>query len=1006
MLSISNVSIEQAATYYQQDNYYTKERGEFFGKAIKNIGFTEELTHDNFINMLNGRDSNGNNLRREKETGKTRAGYDHTFTAPKSLSILLEMAEAKGDKTLSQTIRNLHDKAVNSTLTHIEDNYIQTRVRTGGDRIQVQTNNMIAAKFEHDTSRELDPTLHTHCVIANLTQREDGEWVSISNELLYENKMSNGLYYRSELALLLKQELGIDIEITNTKQGLFEIKDIDKTLIDEFSKRAEQIKEEVKKLKEQYPKMSTAELKQMATLNSRQSKKEVDREKIYQENLKRAETLIDVDNLLLNVSNKNQIIVEKQDLDNLIKQASEILTEQESVFTIEDVVMTATKINLGNIKSEELFEHIKNENSSLIKLDDNSYSTKEMIAIEQKIIREMWQGQRSVKPISKLDKVESYIEEKYSSMTKGQKESLSQILTTKDFIIGVQGDAGSGKTHMLQAVNQYLPKEHFEIVGLAFTGKAAGELEEQSGIKSTTLHSYLSKPIKPTEKTKIFLVDEASLVGSKQIDKLIEKAKAENGRVVLVGDTKQFASISAGGIFHQLQNHGMSTSNMSEALRQKTQILKDVVHQIKQSNTNLAFELLEKEGNALISETQDLVSDIFEAYKEQPDALIIASTNKVRNELNKKIRDFHNHENQTVFKIRETPSLNDVDKLFAQNYSEKQILSPNKNIPGLKVGNEYKITFIDIENQKLTVKGTKEDEKEIDIKKFGNFLSVYDITDKKFGINEKIMFTKNDKNYNVKNGETAIITNIDKDNITVNKDGKSIIIDTNKYNYFDYGYCTTDYKSQGATAEHVLIAANAQMATNNSFYVQITRAKQSVKIFTDDLELLKDKVTEKSKKSSTLEYLKEFTNELSNKLSELENIQGQTEEVDLLEIVNNIKLHKDEEVTNEFRQSITKRAIAGISEATNRINEAARVDIESINRNIRKIDNSTIEGTLFERDYRREPNSNTRDKGDMLEIIERMTANQSLIKTQIKAHEEFLESYINKSQSQSHSIAR
>lgn len=999
MLSIKNVSIEQASTYYQKDNYYTKERGEFFGKSKELLGFGE-LTHESFIKMLNGQNEKGEQLRREKETGNTRAGYDHTFTAPKSLSILLEIAEAKGDVVLAQTLRNIHDKAVNTALNHIESNYIQTRTRTAEGRIKETTGNMIAAKFEHDTSRELDPTLHTHCVIANYTQDKNGNWKSLSNEELYDNKMSNGLYYRSELAASLK-EIGYELEITDTKKGLFELKEIDESLINEFSKRKKQIDELMPAMREKYSKASETELRQFATMESRKAKKEVDRDGIYKENLARAEELVNTNELLEKFQIQEQALEnDKNKINDLIEKSAAILNEQESIFSKEKIMEVAGKLSLGSVRASDIFNKI--ENSSLVKLDDNIFTTKEMISIEKNIIVDLYKTQNTVSQMTDENKINKFIDDKFATMTKGQKDALKLVTTTKDSIVGIQGDAGTGKTFMMQALNQFADKEKFELIGLAFTGKAAGELEEQSGIKSTTLHSYLLKKPNTSEKEKIYLVDEASLVGSNQTAELIAKSKEENARIVFIGDTKQFTSISAGGIFQQLQNHGMSTANMNEALRQKTQILKDVVKAINTNNTDKAFELLEKEKANFI-ETNNISSQVFEEWKQNKDALIISSTNKTRNEVNNLIRGHLNFKTQEILAIREGAKLMDVEQFFAQNYKKDQVIFIQKNIKGFKPGEEAIITSIDTKNQTITVTKGEENAKEqtIDVSQFGDRIQAFNKTKKEFGIGEKIMFTKNDKKLDVKNGETALISNIAKNgDLTVKIGEKEITFNSKTYNYFDYGYATTDYKAQGATADNVIIAANAEMASKNSFYVQITRAKHGVKVITDDIEKLKEKVTIADSKTSTLEYLKELTNQIkqdTRELAELKEIQEQN--VDLEQIVDEIK--KEKQHATLTTNTLTNGIDARISQTANRDIETANEHIRNARNNLKEADDSTFERSVSERLDEREFALDNTNQREMRDLIDKILSNQKEIKSQIKNHEEFADKYLTKQESHS-----
>ena len=874
MLSISNVSIAQASTYYSKDNYYTKERGEFTGKAVQKLGFTEELTHDNFIKMLHGQNSTGENLRRAKETGETRAGYDHTFSSPKSVSVLLEIAEAKNNE-LGMQLRKAHDRAVNAALKHIEDNYIYTRVRQDGDRKQVKTSNMIVAKFEHDTSRELDPALHTHCVIANLTQLPNGKWQSISNEKLYDNKILNGQIYRSELARELKN-LDLDIEITDSKKMFFEIKGVDKSLLNEFSKRSEQIKEKIEKLREKYPNASEAELKQFATLESRKVKTDVDRDKVRVENLQRAEKLIDTDKLLKNIKQEN-IKFQNINIKELIEKTAEIITETESVFSKEEILKIATKLSLGDVKASHIWREI--ENTELIKIDNNQFTTKEILKKEKEIIEYLHSTQNSKKQISTQEKAKGYIEKNYETMTTGQKEAFTHIIQSTDALIGIQGDAGSGKTYMLKALNEFTQDKNTELIGLAYTGQASDELEKNSGIKSTTLHSYLAKKADNEEEkksNKIYIVDEASLVGSKQLHQLIQKAKKENSKIVLIGDTKQFQTISAGAIFDQLQQRGMLTAEMEENIRQRdSKTLREIVKEIKDKNTDKAFQIL-KDTNA-ISETSMLHKEAVQEYKKDDKALIIASTNKDRKEINQQIRDLKikrdELKNEKSYKVKESVNVLAEQKFFINNYEVGQLAFINKSANSLKAGQQAKITNIDKEQNLLTLsfknKG-KITTKTVDVRKVGDQLSIYKEKNIKLAPGEKITFSKNDKKLGVKNGNIAIITKLDKEgNITAKMEDKEVSFNLRQYNYIDYGYAITDFKAQGQTASNVIIVANSQMANINSFYVQVTRAKKRVKILTDNMQRLQKNITKEEMKSTTLDYVSQKIKQAKEEIGEL-----------------------------------------------------------------------------------------------------------------------------------------
>ena len=241
MLSIGAiVSAAQGATYYEQDGYYAKDDPEhreasaWAGKGAEELGLSGPVDPDTFRAILEGKvpDGSGTELgKRGKDGGIThRPGRDLTFSAPKSVSIA---ALVGGDGR----IVDVHDRAVKATLAWVEKNAVQTRVQDPetGKMVRVGNQKTVVATFRHDTSRNLDPQLHTHSVLANMVQGEDGKWRTMANEKLYDSKMLIGAIYRNELAAGLAR-LGYEIEKTHA-DGRFEIAGVSREAIRAFSTR-------------------------------------------------------------------------------------------------------------------------------------------------------------------------------------------------------------------------------------------------------------------------------------------------------------------------------------------------------------------------------------------------------------------------------------------------------------------------------------------------------------------------------------------------------------------------------------------------------------------------------------------------------------------------------------------------------------------------------------------------------------------------------------------------
>ncbi len=241
MLSMASISsASTAGSYYSQDNYYAAEdklgQSEWGGAAAQELGLEGAVEEKDFEQILEGRLPNGETL---SGGAKEHApGFDLTFSAPKSVSL---MALVGGDKRLVAA----HLDAVKTTMKWVESRLAEGRKGKDG-HTTVQTGKLAYAMFTHDVSRELDPQLHTHSVIANLTQRPDGEWRALHNGKIWNANMLIGAIYHSELRHAV-EKLGYEIEIGG-KNGTFELAGIDRETVEAWSARHMQIREIAREL--------------------------------------------------------------------------------------------------------------------------------------------------------------------------------------------------------------------------------------------------------------------------------------------------------------------------------------------------------------------------------------------------------------------------------------------------------------------------------------------------------------------------------------------------------------------------------------------------------------------------------------------------------------------------------------------------------------------------------------------------------------------------------------
>lgn len=848
MLSIAKMTVAAAENYYQKNKdelYYSKspeERGIWKGTLTKyfDLNRDEVVEASEFKRLLRCQHPKTfKNLGLKKQEI---AGYDLTFSAPKSVSIIHEI----GDEKIRSLINDAHAKAVSRAREFIESEYAAYQTRNREKRGSQKTNEILAAEFLHDTSRNLDPDLHTHLFIHNFVIDEKQKFRSFDARNLFKNEYFLGMLYRSELAHNL-QNLGFELRITNQSQGFFELENVSDEAIIAFSSRAAEIENARDEMKKKLKRELTKAEYDLAKTSTRSSKKKIDRDEIRAKNVEKASKLLKID------TKQNKSKIHSLNVEDAIKIAIEIQIQTESVFKKEELMRNILKIGLANNRAFTLNEVEKSieDNKDLVRLDDERlFSTEEMVEKEKAIFQD-----------AKISHYNALCSNPMLSdaLTAGQRHAADAILSNKNLMIVCQGDAGTGKTTLLREVKKNSQKE---LLGLAYTAKAASEIEEASGIKSMTLHSFLASAKK--QKDAVLIVDEASMISTRQLFDLIAIAKENNNQIVLVGDQKQFKAIGQGDIFSRLQlSKDIKTVEMTQSLRAKTEEMKEIYELAKNRKFDLLFSKMAQ--NQMITQIPNAtaIDKIVKDY--DADTLVISSNNTARTELNAAIRQSLNLPKGQMFDVKENTTPQNIDRYFSQSYKIGDIVRCLSPIQGLKNGACAKIIGIDHESNTLIL----ENNAKINLLKKADKIETYREKQIELSTGDKIIFTKNDQKLKVKNGEVATIKSIDADKIIVTKGEKELKIDTKIYDNIDFGYAITDYKSQGQTAKKVAILADPKMATSNSLYVQITRAQNEIKIYTNDIQKFQDNAQKQQIKLNATDYIHSNLEEQNGRFREI-----------------------------------------------------------------------------------------------------------------------------------------
>ena len=580
---------------------------------------------DVFTAILEGRVPDGPRLGRPGKDGEIvhRPGRDLTLSAPKSVSLA---ALVGGDARVAEA----HGRAVKRTLAWVEERAVETRMKepgsgpgqapTTGRMIRAGDQKAVIATFTHETSRNLDPQLHTHAVIANMVQGADGKWRTMANEKLYSSKMLIGALYRGELARELGK-LGYGIEKTHA-DGRFEIAGVSREVIDAFSTRRAEIEAAMDGRGLGTP-AENQRAAQRAALMTRAAKRDVDRAELREMWQRQADGLgFDARALTADVMERNRgagkgieagreaasdgAPARQADLfepapqapaDAAMAWAVEHLSEREAVFAKTDLLAAALAWKPGSVtigEAEAAAARLEKEgtlHACGLPAWGESLTTDRAVADEKETIALMARGQGMSRPVMRSWIAGPLLHN--GRLTVGQKEAVKTILSSKDRVVGVQGYAGTGKTTMLDRARQLAAKSGYRTIGVAPSASAARTLAAEAGIETETLQRFLARnagiaegrltrkgarEMRAAFRKTVLVVDEGSLASTVQARDLLRIAAAIRiPRVVLVGDRKQLDAVDAGKPFAQLQAAGMKTAVMDEILRQKDAELKEAV---------------------------------------------------------------------------------------------------------------------------------------------------------------------------------------------------------------------------------------------------------------------------------------------------------------------------------------------------------------------------------------------------------------------------------------------
>jgi conjugative relaxase-like TrwC/TraI family protein len=543
-----------------REEYYTgagEAPGQWLGSGTTELGLSGEVAPDHLRSVLAGHAPDGRPLTagRVRPDGRV-SGFDLTYSAPKSVSLLYGLS----DPTTSEVVRRAHADAVADALGYLERRGLRLRRGAGGER-RIPASGFIAAAFQHRTSRSGDPQLHTHVLVANAALGVDDTWSAPDARLLYFHARTAGFLYQAALRADLTQALGV--RFGPVANGTAELAGVSPVLLRAFSTRRAEIERHMEAAG-----TTSARAAEVAALITRAPKDgesglDLDPAPTLRQRWQaRAEDLgLSYPSLATTLSLSHQAGWEDPDIDAIITSLTgpEGLCAQDSSFERRDVVRAvagglsdgAPVGKVGEIADQVLSSPDVIPLAAVGHGGELLHTTTELLAIEETLLDRATRGLHAQIAVVSDELVGAALD-RFPMLADEQQAMVRQLTTSGAGVEAVVGKAGSGKTTALAASRETWAAAGYRVRGVALSAQAADGLSDGSGIPSSTIARFvcdLDQGRTAIRTGDVLVIDEAGMVGTRQLGRLIGDGANAGAKVVLVGDPRQLPEIEAGGAF-------------------------------------------------------------------------------------------------------------------------------------------------------------------------------------------------------------------------------------------------------------------------------------------------------------------------------------------------------------------------------------------------------------------------------------------------------------------------
>jgi len=866
------LTVGQASHYYRSEfslgDYYAERESEgivasrWHGRGADELGLSGRVKADHFARLLEGKDPSGREVLVAHREGldERRAGWDVTVSPHKSVSLT---ALVGGDSRILEA----HDRAVEKAVAELE-RHAQAWVHGGRD--VVTTGEMVAASFRHETSRALDPQLHSHCVVLNITRRADGEWRAIDARGIFRAQRLANEIYQAELR---KELLGLGYEVRSYKDGrsgrqrVTGIAGFKDEHLKHFSKRSREIERELKA----HGLRSGLHAERVA-LSTRQAKaKGICREAL----LWNWRTAAREAGLVFPKWEKQRLVSPGR-LDPArelelsarvaVNGARDHLSERRAVFRLSELEREALSrgrdrgVTIDDVRKDIL------SRDDLVVADRGDavvarVTTERAIEEERALLTAVERGRARGPTLS------SPVEAR--GLGEDQLRVVRHILGSPDRLVAVEGKAGTGKTTTLSYVRERAQEAGWSVRGFAPTTTAAAVLRE-GGIESTTVAAALKESLSLKREPQLWIVDEAGLLSSRQARELLDRAEKVGAKVVLVGDRQQHRAVEAGSPFSLLIDRaGIATERLDVVRRQKDEALREVVRVASEAGgAHRAVQLLERAGRVVeIPDTRLRHEQITRDFiADGGRGVVIAPSNAERQDLNRRIREALIDAGRVERKSIKAPvvvrqDLTREQRGRASSYGGGDVLRFVRAGQGIEAGERARLISIDEGKNLLRLELERSRLVRVIDPRHRRAFEVERVEQRRFAVGDRIQFRARDRALDVANGTLGTIRTLDHERsvATVEVGPRRFRLDLKEPRALDHAYAVTSHRSQGLSRERVYLAVDTshseELVNRRQFYVSVSRAVEDARVYTNDRSALARAVSREQGRENALSVL-------------------------------------------------------------------------------------------------------------------------------------------------------